>query len=65
MTDRLTDETTQFETHKCPVCNGFGTLKFGSITCPACNGKRFIIINKKTGLPVEDREKDYGEQRLD
>jgi len=65
MKDAINNEEKLFEIHRCEVCNGFGTLKFGSITCPACNGKRFIIINKKTGLPVEDREKDYGEQRLD
>lgn len=29
---------------KCPVCNGFGTLKFGSKVCQGCLGKGFILI---------------------
>lgn len=33
---------------KCPVCNGFGTLKFGSKVCQGCEGKGFILI------PVEE-----------
>lgn len=51
MEDRQTE--INFVSQKCPVCNGFGTLKYGSITCKACNGKGFIVINNKTGLPVE------------
>ena len=26
---------------KCPVCNGFGTVKYGEKTCQACNGKGY------------------------
>jgi len=58
MTDRVTEENTQYELHKCVVCNGFGTLKFGTTVCHACNGKGFISIDKMTGLPVNDRKKD-------
>lgn len=29
---------------KCPVCNGFGTLKFGSKLCQGCDGKGFIWV---------------------
>jgi DnaJ-class molecular chaperone len=32
---------------KCPVCNGFGTLKHGSITCHACNGKGYIVVDNE------------------
>jgi DnaJ-class molecular chaperone len=53
MIDRQTEEITQFEIHKCIVCNGFGTLKFGQIKCHACNGRGYITIDKLTGLPVE------------
>jgi DnaJ-class molecular chaperone len=28
----------------CPVCNGFGTLKYGSKGCHACSGKGYILI---------------------
>jgi len=30
---------------KCPVCNGFGTLKWGQLTCHGCRGKGFITIS--------------------
>jgi len=56
--DRKTEEESQYELHKCVVCNGFGTLKFGQIVCHACKGKGFIAIDKMSGLPVEDREKN-------
>ena len=28
----------------CPVCNGFGTLKYGSKSCQACDRKGYILI---------------------
>lgn len=28
----------------CPVCNSFGTLKYGTIKCHACDGKGYILI---------------------
>lgn len=31
----------------CPVCNGFGTLKFGVKICQGCQGRGYIL------LPVE------------
>lgn len=51
--DRMTDKTTIIDKVKvkpthvaqtCPVCNSFGTLKFGSKVCHACNGKGYILI---------------------
>lgn len=41
----------KFFAQKCPVCNGFGTLKWGKITCHGCLGKGYIL------LPV-DRENE-------
>ena len=29
---------------KCPVCGGFGTLKYGTIKCHGCDGKGFIVV---------------------
>lgn len=29
---------------KCPVCSGFGTLKYGKIKCHGCDGKGFILV---------------------
>ena len=43
----------------CPVCNGFGTLKYGSIVCQACGGKGYIIL--PTGINADlDGEIDGG-----
>jgi DnaJ-class molecular chaperone len=38
---------------KCPVCNGFGTLKYGQKTCQACKGLGYILV------PVS-KEEDNG-----
>lgn len=29
---------------KCPVCSGFGTLKYGTVKCHGCDGKGFILV---------------------
>lgn len=50
-------ENSRFKPHKCVVCNGFGTLKFGQKTCQACNGLGYVVIDDETGLPV-DRKKE-------
>lgn len=44
---------------RCPVCNGFGTLKFGAKTCQACNGLGYILV---PAILIEDGENggDYG-----
>jgi hypothetical protein len=34
----------QVHAEKCPVCNGFGTLKFGEIICRGCQGKGYIHV---------------------
>ena len=31
---------------RCPVCNGFGSLKYGSIKCQACEGKGYIVVDQ-------------------
>ena len=56
MEDRQTDNT-RYSTHKCPVCNGFGTLKFGSIKCHGCGGHGFVVVDNKTGFPVNEKER--------
>ena len=45
-------EQSQHSVHKCPVCNGFGTLSYGKKICHACNGSGIIIINEGTGEPI-------------
>ncbi len=29
---------------RCPVCNGFGTLKHGTLICHGCKGKGYILV---------------------
>ena len=29
---------------ECPVCRGFGTLKYGAKVCQACEGKGYILV---------------------
>ena len=32
---------------RCPVCNGFGTLKWGTIKCQACEGRGYVLVPAK------------------
>lgn len=57
--DGQTDK--KFIAQKCPVCNGFGTLKYGEKTCQACKGSGFVVINNKTGKPVMEGQTDENE----
>lgn len=29
---------------QCPVCHGFGTLKYGAKTCQGCEGKGWVLV---------------------
>ena len=51
--------TPQFHSERCPVCNGFGTLKFGSKTCQGCHGKGYVIV---PSFNLEG-EKEFGRQQ--
>jgi len=43
--DNLQEKITpQTHAERCPVCNGFGTLKYGAKTCQACLGKGYVVI---------------------
>jgi DnaJ-class molecular chaperone len=53
MNDRMTDLTSKYTAQKCPVCNSFGTLQYGKVTCHGCRGRGFIIIDNRTGMPVD------------
>lgn len=63
MNDLLNDNTPRFTNLKCVVCNSFGTVTHKRIKCHGCNGKGYIIIDNRTGLPVEmtDRKTDNNE----
>jgi len=32
---------------RCPVCAGFGSLKYGTIKCHGCEGKGFIVVSQE------------------
>lgn len=55
MIDRKIHETEEITPNnipfKCPVCNGFGTLKHGTKQCHGCKGKGYVVISN-------DRQKD-------
>ena len=40
----ITEVKPKLYAQKCPTCNGFGTLKYGSLKCNGCNGKTWILI---------------------
>lgn len=44
---------------RCVVCNGFGSLKWGSKTCQACNGKGYILVPRW----IDEGEKDGLDQK--
>lgn len=49
-----------YHAEKCPVCNGFGTLKYGSKICQACNGKGYVLVpnfHKEGQTEGEESEK--------
>lgn len=29
---------------RCPVCNGFGTIKYGEKICQGCEGKGYVLV---------------------
>jgi len=31
---------------RCVVCNGFGSLKYGTITCQGCDGKGYVVVKQ-------------------
>lgn len=44
---------------RCPVCNGWGTVKSGTKVCGGCNGRCYIIV------PQTDREMDGNHEEID
>ena len=44
--------TSKIIAQRCPVCNGFGTLKYGALVCHGCNGKGYVMINTSTQRKV-------------
>ena len=41
---------------KCPVCNGFGTVRYGEVVCPGCLGKGYILVpTEMEGMPKYEK----------
>lgn len=36
--------TPKYLAQRCPVCNGFGTLKYGAKVCQGCKGKGYVLV---------------------
>jgi DnaJ-class molecular chaperone len=49
----------EVHSERCPVCNGFGSLKYGEIVCHACNGKGYVIIPNKKEREYEDEDNTH------
>lgn len=37
-------QSAEYHAERCPVCNGFGTLKYGTKVCQGCDGKGYVIV---------------------
>lgn len=45
------EKETHYHAERCPVCNGFGTLKHGTKICQGCEGKGYVIVpNQMDGV---------------
>jgi len=43
---------------RCPVCNGFGTVKHGTLICQACQGKGYVIVDQNSGEEGVDEQQE-------
>lgn len=49
---KIKEVTPEVYAQKCVVCNGYTTVKHGTLTCPACEGAGYLLI------PVKDEKPD-------
>jgi DnaJ-class molecular chaperone len=40
---------------RCPVCNGFGTLKRGLKRCQGCGGTGYVVVEQGPSAPPSNR----------
>lgn len=53
-TPKIEKVTPTHVAQRCPVCNGFGTLKYGEKVCNGCEGKGYILVPAEP-LPDDGR----------
>lgn len=41
---KVIDVIPKYYAQLCPVCSGFGTLKYGTKVCQACQGSGYVIV---------------------
>ena len=34
----------KYYAQQCPVCHGFGSLKYGTKQCQGCSGKGYVVL---------------------
>lgn len=49
MQDLNNNEKIRFTPHRCPNCNGWGTVTYQKLQCHTCNGTGMVILNQETG----------------
>ena len=49
MLDENNSTKVKFTPHRCPNCNGWGTVTYKKIKCHTCNGTGMVIVNQETG----------------
>ena len=40
----ICDVIPKYFAQTCPICNGFGTLKYGTKICQGCEGRGYILV---------------------
>ena len=41
---------------KCPVCNGWGTVKHGELVCQACGGNGYVVVDQNGDNNAQQQE---------
>jgi len=55
MKDAINNIKVKYTPHRCPNCNGWGTVTYQKIKCHTCKGKGFIILDQETGEIKEEK----------
>lgn len=50
------DVNLRFTPHRCPNCNGYGTVSYGKSSCKVCSGIGAVVVDQTTGLIVKTND---------